>query len=134
MPTATGRKRTRAVRVDLAEVRRGLGLPAAEDRVAWERVRSTLREAVGDSTFAIWLEPLELIAIDRNGKLVVSAPVQTLSWVRARFGRLIAGCAGRVGHQLRLADESESRALARNDRHAGAVSALAPEINQTEVS
>jgi hypothetical protein len=132
--TATGRKRTRAVRVDLAEVRRGLGLPTAEDRVAWERIRSTLREAVGDSTFLIWLEPLELIAVDRNGTLVIAAPTQTASWVRDRFGRLIAGCAERAGHQLRLAEEPERRALGRNTGHPGAVSAPGREINQTEVS
>jgi DnaA N-terminal domain len=122
------------VRVDLAEVRRGLGLPAAEDRAGWERIRSLLRESVGESTFAIWIEPLELIAIDRNGTLVISAPAATASWLRDRFGRVIAGCADRAGHQLRLADEPERWALGRNDRHAGALSAAEGEINQTEVS
>jgi hypothetical protein len=132
--TAAGRRRSRPVRVDLAEVRRGLGLPAAEDRAGWERIRSMLLEAVGDSTFALWIEPLELIAVDRSGALVVAAPTEMVSWVRERFGRIIAGCAERAGHQLRLADESERRALGPNDGRAGAVFAVAPEINQTEVS
>jgi hypothetical protein len=132
--TASGRRRSRAVRVDLAEVRRGLGLPAREDRAGWERIRSMLLEAVGESTFALWLEPLELIAVDRNGALVMAAPADTVSWVRDRFGRIIAACAERAGHELRLADESERRALERNEGNAAAVFALAPEINQTEVS
>ena len=132
--TAAGRRRTRPVRVDLAEVRRGLGLPAAEDRAAWERIRSTLLEAVGESTFALWLEPLELIAVDRNGALVIAAPADTVSWVQARFGRIIAAFAERVGHQLRLADEPERRALGPNDGRADAVFAVAPELNQKEVS
>ena len=45
--TAAGRRRSRPVRVDHAEVRRGLGLPAREDRAGWERIRSMLLEAVG---------------------------------------------------------------------------------------
>jgi hypothetical protein len=132
--TGAGRRRSRTVRVDLAEVRRGLGLPAAEDRAGWERIRSTLLEALGESTFALWIEPLELIAVDRSGALVIAAPPDTVSWVQARFGRIIAAFAQRVGHQLRLADEPERRALGPNDGRAGAVFAAAPEINQTEVS
>ncbi len=131
--TERGRKRRRVVRVDLAEVRRGLGLPACDDREDWERMRRLLFDAVGESTFAIWLEPLELIAIESSGRLVIAAPSQTASWVRERFGRLIAGCAQRVGRELRLAEEPERRALGRDDGRP-AVSARALEINQKEVS
>ena len=113
--TVRGGKRRRAVRVDLAAVRRGLGMPTREDRGDWERIQSLLFDAVGESTFAIWLEPLELIAIDTSGALVIAASPQTASWVRERFGRLIAGCAQRVGRELRLADEPERRALGRDD-------------------
>ncbi len=63
--------------------------------------------------FAIWLEPLELIAIDANRTLVVASPAQTVSWVGKRFGRLIAGCAEHAGRQLRFADEPERAALGR---------------------
>ena len=65
--TARGRKRRRSVRVDLDEVRRRLGIPDVADRDDWEQIRKRLRELVGDSTFEIWLEPLELIAIDSDG-------------------------------------------------------------------
>ena len=131
--TERGRKRRRAVRVDLADVRRGLGLPVCDDRGDWEGIRRLLFDAVGESTFAIWLEPLELIAIDTSGALVIAAPPQTASWVRERFGRLIARCAQRVGRELRLADEPERIALGRDDgRRAAGARAL--EINRKEVS
>jgi len=131
--TDRGRKRRRTVRVDLAEVRRGLGLPALDDRADWERIRTQLADTVGESTFAIWLEPLELIAIDGSGAFVVTAPSQTVSWVRERFGRLMAGCAQRVGRELRLADEPERVALEHNDGRPAAT-ARALEINHKEVS
>jgi hypothetical protein len=118
--TDRGRKRRRTVRVDLAEVRRGLGLPASDDHADWERIRTELADVVGESTFAIWLEPLELIVIDGGSALVVAAPSQTVSWVHERFGRLIGRCAQRVGRELRLADEPERVALRRNDGHPAA--------------
>ncbi|MGH2869080.1 MAG: hypothetical protein ACRDNK_16160, partial [Solirubrobacteraceae bacterium] len=131
--TDRGRKRRRAVRVDLAEVRRGLGLPTADDRALWERIRLGLTELVGESMFAIWLEPLELIAVDGDGVLVVAAPAPTAAWVRGRFGRLMAGCAQRVGRELRLADEPERVALGRNEERPAAT-ARGLEINHQEVS
>jgi chromosomal replication initiation ATPase DnaA len=91
-----------------------------------------LLDAVGESTFAIWLKPLELIAIDSCRALVIAAPTDTESWVRERFGRLIAGCAERAGREVRLATEPERRALGRNNGRPFA-SARALEINQ-EVS
>ena len=130
--TERGRKRRRAARVDLAEVRRGLGLPACEDRAEWECIRTWLLDAVGESAFAIWLKPLELIAIDSGRALVIAAPTDTESWVRERFGRLLAGCAERAGREVRLANEPERRALGRTNGRPFA-SARALEINQ-EVS
>src|SRR6202022_714083 len=93
------------------EVRRGLGLPSVADRGDWERIRTLLLDAVGESTFAIWLEPLELIAIDATGALVVAAPAATCSWVRDRFGRLLTRCSQQTSRELRLADEPERLAL-----------------------
>jgi len=65
--------------------------------------------------------------------LVVAAPLQTASWVRSRFGQLMAGCAQRAGRELRLAKEPERIALARNDGRPGG-SAQVLEINHQEVS
>ena len=90
--TAHGRKRRRQVQLDLDEVRRHLGIPGLVDRDDWEQVRNHLRELVGDSTFEIWLEPLELIAVDPVGTLVIAAPAATRGWVEQRFSRVLARC------------------------------------------
>jgi len=131
--TERGRKRRRAVRVDLDEVRRGLGLPGAADREDWERIRRRLFDAVGESRFEIWLAPLELIAIDGSAALVVAAPEITGSWVRSRFGALLARCSQRESRELRLADEPERRALGRDDGRAAPAEGSF-HINQQEVS
>jgi chromosomal replication initiator protein len=60
-----------------------------EPTAAWRELRADLRRAVGDSTFEIWLEPLELVAF-RDGKLLIDAPTATRAWVTKRFGRLLA--------------------------------------------
>ena len=71
-----------------------------------------LMDDVGESTFEIWLAPLELLAIELEDALVVSAPRETVGWVTRRFGRILDSAAGRVGRRLRVADELEWRAAA----------------------
>jgi hypothetical protein len=61
-----GRRRRRSVRVDLDEVRQGLKVPGAEHLSFWRQIRGQLERRVGEEMFAIWLEPVELIAIDRD--------------------------------------------------------------------
>ncbi len=95
--TDRGRTRRRKVKVDLDEVRRGLGLPTADHRGGWERIRGLLAEAVGESRFEIWLAPLELLAVDRAGKLVIGAPPETAAWVWDRFGRVLTTCRSASG-------------------------------------
>ena len=131
--TARGRTRRRAVRIDLDEVRRGLGLPGAGDRSDWAQVRKRLRELVGESMFEIWLEPLELIAIDASGTLVIGAPPATCSWLRHRYGRVIARCAEEASRALRFAEEAERQAFAGEGR-APSSAVRAVHINQREVS
>ena len=114
--TAHGRKRRRSVRVDLDEVRRHLGIPGLVDRDDWEQVRNHLRELVGDSTFEIWLQPLELIAVDPVGTLVIAAPAATRGWVEQRFSRVLARCAEQQSRALRLANEPERQAFGREER------------------
>ena len=131
--TERGRRRRRLVRIDLDEIRRGLGIPTAADRGAWQGIRELLEETVGESTFAIWLEPVELIAVDGERRLVLALPSATAAWTATRFGRLLANCSARVGRELRLADEPERVALGRGDgRPAPAARGL--HINQQEVS
>ena len=110
--TERGRKRKRHVRVDLDEIRRGLGLPSSIDHDDWRRMAQALRERVGDSQFEIWFEPIQLIAVDSVGALVVAPPQATSVWVRARFGRLLADCARQTSRDLRFANDVERAALA----------------------
>ena len=114
--TERGRRRRRLVRIDLDEVRRGLGIPTAADRGDWQRIRELLEVMVGESTFAFWLEPTELIAIDDECRLVVAVPTATASWTVKRFGRLLARCAEGVGRGLRFASEPEVHALGSAER------------------
>ena len=87
--TERGRRRRRQARIDLDEVRRRLGMPSTADRRDWQQIRELLVATVGKSTFAIWLEPAELIAVDDEGRLVVAVPAATTGWTRERFGRLL---------------------------------------------
>ena len=106
-----GRRRRRMVPVDLDAIRRGLGIPTAEDRRDWQQVRELLRAKLGESQFEIWLDPVELIAIDRDRKLVLAAPSVTAGWTRERFGRVLVACASSVGREMRFAEKPELCAL-----------------------
>jgi DnaA N-terminal domain len=109
--TGRGRRRSRRVNVNLDEVRRTLGVPGPSDHADWERIRELLLEAVGESTFAIWLEPVELIAIDPDGALVLHAPPELRGWLQERFGRVVAQAAERAGRATRMADLAQSAAM-----------------------
>jgi chromosomal replication initiator protein len=58
---------------------------------AWRRVQHELRNAVGDSTWRIWLEPLSARSL-QAGTLVVEAPDAIRPWVGGRFGRVLRAC------------------------------------------
>jgi hypothetical protein len=126
-----GRKRKRLVPVDLAAVRRRLDPPGLTDRDDWQRIRELLQARLGEDMFAIWLGPLELIAVDAS-VLVIAAPPETVSWVRDRYGRLLSATAEQTGRELRLADEPERLAFgSKQERPSGDGPAL--EIRQQEV-
>ena len=101
-----GRKRRRRVRVDLADVRRRLDPPGPGDRDDWEGIRELVRDRLGEDMFAIWLGPLQLIAVEAS-VLVMAAPPETVDWVRDRYGRLLSATAERTGRDLRFAEEAE---------------------------
>ncbi len=110
--TDRGRKRARLVCVDLDAVRRGLRTPTSTDEDDWRRMRALMRASVGESVFEIWLDPLQLIGVDDDGAVVVTAPVQMLAWLRSRWGELITGCGDQAGRAIRFADEKERVAIA----------------------
>jgi chromosomal replication initiator protein len=55
---------------------------------AWREVRASVRSAVGDSTYRIWLESLEPDGWD-GSVLRVTAPAETTAWVAERFGQVV---------------------------------------------
>jgi chromosomal replication initiator protein len=61
----------------------------------WARVRAELALAVDESTYRIWLEPLQPRELCEN-RLLVEAPGSARVWVHDRFGRLLDACAADV--------------------------------------
>ena len=83
-----------------------------EPTAAWRELRAELRRAVGESTFEIWLEPLELVAL-RDGKLLIDAPAATQDWVARRFARVLDRCARNAfGAGVRVVLSSSGGSLA----------------------
>jgi chromosomal replication initiator protein len=80
-----------------------LELPAhVESASAWREICAELRRTVGDSTYEIWLAPLEVRSID-SAVLLLQAPPATRAWVAKRFGRVLESCARAVvGAPLRV--------------------------------
>jgi chromosomal replication initiator protein len=59
---------------------------------AWQTIRAELRRTVGESTYEIWLAPLECKAWDGQ-VLLLEAPADTQAWVSTRFGHILEICA-----------------------------------------
>jgi chromosomal replication initiator protein len=81
-----------------------LELPAHVDELApvWRDIRAELQRAVGQSTYELWLAPLEIKSWDGT-VLALQVPVATQSWVVKRFGRIVENCASRViGRAVRV--------------------------------
>jgi chromosomal replication initiator protein len=97
-----------------------LELPAQlEVTPAWREIRAQLRGLVGDTTYDVWLEPLELVSIDGN-QLVLRGPAATQDWVASRFARVLAKAAQVVlGAEARVTFATAS-SLSRDDPPRGA--------------
>jgi chromosomal replication initiator protein len=73
-----------------------LELPAhLELASAWREISAELRRVVGESTYEIWLAPLEVKAWD-GAVLLLQAPPSTQAWVAKRFGGVLESCARAV--------------------------------------
>ncbi len=70
----------------------GLSPQLARD---WALIQSHLRQAVPDTTFEIWLAPLQPHSV-AGDSLVLTAPDEIRSWVANRFGRVLQACAATV--------------------------------------
>jgi chromosomal replication initiator protein len=90
-------------------------VPDADSAHAWRRIRAEMRRAVSDSTWHLWLEPLEVVRLESN-TVVIAAPAESRAWVEASFARLLAACAAAVlgsGTRIQLvARGSETSAAA----------------------
>jgi chromosomal replication initiator protein len=72
---------------------------------AWHAIRAELRRALGDSTYEIWIAPLEVKTFEGSDLLLV-APPDIRSWVAKRFGRILERCAAAVlGTEIQVAVE-----------------------------
>ena len=80
-------------------------MPTDQHDPAWLRIRSGLRQAVGDSTWHLWLEPLRFVSLE-GAALTVRAPDETRGWVTERYGRLLQLCAA-----VDLGPEAEVRVV-----------------------
>ena len=87
-------------------------------------------QAAGESTFAIWLSDLELVAVDPEGLLVLTGPQDTLAWVQNRFDRLISRCSARAGRRLRFASQPELLVICQQPRRSCAPAGEQPTINR----
>ena len=67
--------------------------PALEH--TWPQIQAELRRAVTDSTYHLWLAPLQARAIEGD-TLLVGAPEEIRTWVADRFTRVLQTCAAAV--------------------------------------
>jgi chromosomal replication initiator protein len=62
---------------------------------AWRAIRAELRRALGESTYEIWIAPLEVKAFEGT-MLLLTAPPATRTWTARRFGRILENAAKAV--------------------------------------
>jgi chromosomal replication initiator protein len=75
---------------------------------AWRTIQEELRRVVGESTYEIWIAPLEVKVFEAQ-LLLLSAPPATQRWVAKRFGRILERCARTVtGLELRVQIQGET--------------------------
>jgi chromosomal replication initiator protein len=67
--------------------------PALEH--TWPKIQAELRRAVTDSTYHLWLAPLQGRAVEGD-TLLVGAPEEIRTWVADRFTRVLQTCAAAV--------------------------------------
>ena len=76
-----------------------------EPVAAWRAIRAELRRALGESTYEIWIAPLEVKAFEGT-VLLLTAPPATRAWTAKRFGRILESCAKAVlGLEVQVAVE-----------------------------
>jgi chromosomal replication initiator protein len=87
----------------------------------WRSTQKRLRASVPESTYKLWLEPLEPVGVDSD-TLYLKAPEGIRAWAERRYSALIAAAVAETGTQL----QRVSFAAPREPVGGGA---LAPELN-----
>jgi chromosomal replication initiator protein len=87
----------------------------------WNEIKDHLRDAVTDSTYHLWLEPLSFHGIDGD-VLLIGAPDEIRSWVSERFARVLQACAAAV-----LGPQTVVEIVAPADSGGGTAGSGAPE-------
>jgi chromosomal replication initiator protein len=65
----------------------------------WRATQERLRESVPESTYRLWLEPLEAVGSDSE-TLYLKAPEGIRAWAERRYSSLIAAAVGELGTNL----------------------------------
>jgi chromosomal replication initiator protein len=76
-----------------------------ELQALWRATQERLRKSVPESTFRLWLEPLEAVAADAE-TLYLTAPEGIRAWAERRYAALIGEALAAAGTPLRLVDFS----------------------------
>ena len=97
---------------------------------AWLHISTELRNAVPETTWRTWLEPLAPTRLE-GGTLFVEAPDRQRRWVGERFSRLLRSCAASVlgpETQIELVAPGASPEPGAAIRHAAAAEAFNPRL------
>src|SRR6201996_8009112 len=66
----------------------------------WRATQERLAESVPESTYRLWLEPLEAVGADSE-TIYLKAPEGIRAWAERRYSALIAAAVADCGTQLR---------------------------------
>ncbi|HEY3944727.1 MAG TPA: chromosomal replication initiator protein DnaA [Solirubrobacteraceae bacterium] len=85
---------------------------------AWRTIRTELRRLVGETTYDIWIAPIEVQGWDGE-LLLLKAPAGTQGWVSDRFGRVLERCARQIlGASTRIAFDGPKASATRTAERA----------------
>jgi chromosomal replication initiator protein len=89
-----------------------------EPMPAWRTIRTELRRLVGETTYDIWIAPIEVQGWDGE-LLLLKAPAGTQGWVSDRFGRVLERCARQIlGASTRIAFDGPKASATRTAERA----------------
>jgi len=85
--------------------------PRNELQALWQTTQGRLRASVPESTYRLWLEPLEAAGVDGE-TLYLTAPEGIRAWAERRYSALIAEALAELDTPLRQVSFAEQRGLA----------------------